>query len=46
MKTYIIKETCLYQIEANSEDEAEEKFVNAEDLNEYFIGLEEREVYE
>lgn len=46
MKTFTIKETVLYQIEADSAEEAEEKFCDAEDTNEFFSGVEEREVYE
>lgn len=46
MKTYIIEETRIYQIEANSEEEAEQKFLAAEDRNEFDCGVQNREVYE
>ena len=46
MKTYIIEETHIYQIEANSEEEAEQKFIAAEDLNEFDCGVHHREVYQ
>lgn len=45
MKTYIIKETAIYKIKAHSPEEAEEKFVQSDDVNRFFNGVEEREVY-
>jgi hypothetical protein len=46
MTTYTIKETVLYQINAKSAEKAEEKFLNSEDTKTFFVGVEEREVYE
>jgi hypothetical protein len=46
MKTYIIREVVIYQVDAESAEEAEEKFLNAEDINEFLSGVDHREVYE
>lgn len=45
-KTYIIKETCFYEVEAASEEEAEEIFVQTEDINTLFTHCEDREAYQ
>lgn len=44
MKKYQITETVTYVVTAESELEAEEKFL--EDANEYFAGVEDRNIQE
>jgi hypothetical protein len=46
MKTYIIREVVLYEVEAETAEEAEEKFLHSEDLNQFLVGVDNREVYE
>ena len=45
MKTYTISEVVFYEVKANSEEEAEKKFLEAEDVNKFFDHVEDREVY-
>ena len=46
MKTYMISEVAYYKIQANSEEEAEEKLLASEDMNKFFHHVEDREVWE
>jgi hypothetical protein len=46
MKTYMISEVAYYKIQANSEEEAEEKLLESEDMNKFFHHVEDREVWE
>jgi hypothetical protein len=46
MATFRITELVVYEVEADSAEEAEQLFLNAESSNEFFVCVEEREVEE
>jgi hypothetical protein len=46
MKTYQIAECVLYEVKAESAEEAEQKFLGADKINEFFVAVEDREITE
>lgn len=46
MKTFRITEVVTYEVEAQDEEEAEAIFLDAEDINDFFVAVEDREVEE
>ena len=46
MKTYMVEETCIYEVDADSEEEAKQIIIDAEDRDKYFYECIERTSWE
>lgn len=46
MPTFKVRETVIYEVEADDAEHAEQIIINSEDPNEYFVEVEDREAWE
>jgi hypothetical protein len=46
LRTFVVSETVHYEVEARSEEEAEEIFLNSDDKDEFFSTVEDRTIAE